>query len=258
MSLDIRLIAKGKNEPRAGVMQQGRFHVGLAHQYAAELDAAGWSPDDAISFVANVTKLDVAAGSQAKAYDDASDNVTSEARAIDAAKGFLRRLRNALPRALRETPSASVTLDSFHVGETLGRSTPKIAKFLARIRPAVVTLDPALKKYFKGNDASAELDTVKTALDQADTTQELSRKQAPVETLAVYEAMGKVLEQIEDMNRAGKSAFDGDAATRGKFNKDILLRARKTAKKPDDAPKTEPTPVEASPAAPPSQPAHAA
>jgi len=50
--------------------------------------------------------------------------------------------------------------------------------------------------------------------------------------------MGKVLEQIEDLNRAGKSAFDGDAATRGKFNKDILLRARKerAQKKPADAP----------------------
>ena len=51
--------------------------------------------------------------------------------------------------------------------------------------------------------------------------------------------MGKVLEQIEDLNRAGKNAFDGDAATRGKFNKDILLRARKAqAKKTaEDAPK---------------------
>jgi hypothetical protein len=262
MSLDNRLIAKGKNEPRAGLMQQGRFHVGLAHQHATELADAGWSSDDTISFTANVAKLDVATGTQAKAYDDASDNVTSEARAIDGAKGFLRRLRNALPRALRETPSAGVTLDSFHAGETLGRSTPKIAKFLARIRPAVVSLDPALKKHFKGSDASAELDAAKTALDQADTMQELSRKQAPIETLAVYEVMGKVLEQIEDLNRAGKSAFDGDAATRGKFNKDILLRARKAAKKPDDAPATEPTPkptpVEASPAAPPSQPVHAA
>jgi hypothetical protein len=51
--------------------------------------------------------------------------------------------------------------------------------------------------------------------------------------------MGTVLEQIEDLNRAGKSAFDGDAATRGKFNKDILLRARKerAKKKGEDAPK---------------------
>lgn len=68
---------------------------------------------------------------------------------------------------------------------------------------------------------------MKGALDQADTTQETARKDAPGETLALYEVMGKVLEQIEDLNRAGKSAFDGDAATRGKLNKDILLRARK-------------------------------
>ena len=44
-----------------------------------------------------------------------------------------------------------------------------------------------------------------------------------------------MLEQIEDLNRAGKIAFDGDAATRGKFNKDILLRARKERAKKDEA-----------------------
>ncbi len=61
---------------------------------------------------------------------------------------------------------------------------------------------------------------------------------APGETLALYAVMGKVLEQIEDLNRAGKIASDGDAATRGKFNKDILLRARKAqVKKAEDAPK---------------------
>jgi len=82
------------------------------------------------------------------------------------------------------------------------------------------------------------LDAVKDALDKADTTQELARKDAPGETLALYEVMGKVLEQIEDLNRAGKSAFDGDAATRAKFNKDILLRSRKeqAKKKGGEAP----------------------
>ena len=32
---------------------------------------------------------------------------------------------------------------------------------------------------------------------------------------------------IEDLNRAGKMAFDGDAVQIARFNKDILLRARK-------------------------------
>ena len=130
-----------------------------------------------------------------------------------------------------------MTAVSFHAGETLARSTPKISKHLAAIRPAVEKLDAALKPHFKGESASHLLDAVKSALDKADTTQEAARPDAPGATLALYEVMGKVIEQIEDLNRAGKSAFDGDAETRAKFNKDVLLRARKQrAKKAEEAP----------------------
>ena len=227
MTLDHRLVAKGRTEPRAGLAQQGKVHVGLAKHHAVELAEAGWAPDDTTSLEASVAKLELAVGSQAKAYDHAGDTSSGESHAIDDAKSFIRRLRNALPRALRETPSAGVTLESFHAGLTLGRSTPKISKYLAEIRPGVATLDTALAKHFKGQLASIELDALKTALDHADTAQELARVHAPGETLSLYEVMGQVLEQIEDLNRAGKIAFDADAATRAKFNKDILLRARK-------------------------------
>lgn len=128
-----------------------------------------------------------------------------------------------------------MTLESFHVGATLGRSTPRISRYLNEIRPGVLALDAALAKHFKGQKSSSELDAVKDALDKADTAQELARKNAPGETLSLYEVMGQVLEQIEDLNRAGKIAFDGDAATRGKFNKDVLLRARKARAKKDEA-----------------------
>jgi hypothetical protein len=97
-----------------------------------------------------------------------------------------------------------VTAASFHVGETLGRSTPKIAKHLAAIRPAVVTLDAALKPHFKSGSASDLLDKVKSALDKADTMQEAARTDAPGATLTLYEVMGKVVEQIEDLSRTGE------------------------------------------------------
>ena len=186
-----------------------------------------------------MVKLEQATGSQAAAYDHADHSSTGESQAIDGAKAYIRKLRNALPRVLREASAPGVTAASFHAGEGLGRSTPKIAKYLAAIRPAVVTLDAALAKHFKNETASKLLDAVKAALDQADTMQELARKDAPGETQALHEVMGAVLEQIEDLNRAGKSAFDGDAATRGKFNKDILLRVRKeqAKKKAEEAPK---------------------
>jgi hypothetical protein len=239
MAVDVRLVNKGKSEPRDGLAQQGKVHVGLAKQYATELADAGWSSTDTAELATNVGSLEQATGSQAAAYDHAGHTTVAESQAIDAAKAYIRKLRNALPRALREAPGLGITAGSFQAGETLKRSTPKITKYLATIRPAVVTLDPALAAHFKGETASSALDAVKDALDKADAMQELARKDAPGETLALHAVMGKVLEQIEDLNRAGKSAFDGDAATRSKFNKDILLRARKeqAKKKAEDAPK---------------------
>jgi hypothetical protein len=238
LTLDQRLVNKGKSEPRDGLAQQGKVHVGLAQQHATELADSGWSAADTVSLAASVVSLEQAAGSQSAGYDHADHTSTTESDAIDGAKAFIRRLRNALPRALRDNPTHGLTLESFHVGDILGRSTPKISKYLAAIRPGVETLNVALQSHFKGQNATIELDAVKGTLDHADTAQELARKHAPTTTLALYEVMGRVLEQIEDLNRAGKSAFDGDAATRGKFNKDILLRARKVRepKKPAEAP----------------------
>jgi hypothetical protein len=57
-------------------------------------------------------------------------------------------MRHALPRALRESPSSGLTIDSFRAGESLARSTRTISKYLAEIRPAMVTLEPALAKHF--------------------------------------------------------------------------------------------------------------
>jgi hypothetical protein len=57
-------------------------------------------------------------------------------------------MRHALLRALRESPSSGLTIDSFRAGKSLARSTLRISKYLAELRPAVVTLEPALAKHF--------------------------------------------------------------------------------------------------------------
>jgi len=93
-----------------------------------------------------------------------------------------------------------------------------------------VALDEALTKHFNGKKASDALDAVKAALEKADADQETSRAAGPVETQALNEAVGRLLEEIEDLVRAGKSGFDGDATLAAKFNKDIILRARRKTK----------------------------
>jgi hypothetical protein len=237
--MDMRLVTKGRGEPRAGLVEQGKVQRKLAQDYAAALDDAGWSAEDTAKLAAAIAALETDAAKHVEDQHGAHQATAVEHAAIDEAKRFTRILRHALPRALRSAPPG-VTAASFHAGEPLARSTPKISRYLDDIRPAVVKLDdalaPAFKKAFAGKKPSEALDQVKGALDTADATQETALAALPAQTLGVYEAKGRLLEAIEDVNRAGLIAFDGDAAAMAPFNKDVLLRARRARAQAHAAP----------------------
>ena len=100
MKIDLRLAAKGEGEPREGLVQQGRAHIALAKHYTAALVESGWSDEDTAALESDVAMLESTMASQAeeRAAGDAGDSP-----ALAEAKAFLRRLRHALPRALRES-----------------------------------------------------------------------------------------------------------------------------------------------------------
>lgn len=227
MTVDMRLAAKGKSEPREALTQQGRAHIQLAKQYADALIESGWSEDDTTALERAVAKLEETTGTETDTRISLTDASDDESPAVSDAKSFIRRLRNALPRALRESQAESVNAEAFETGDRLGRSASKIAGYLGKIRPSVEALDPVLAKHFGGKKASETLDAVKSALEKTDTSQDSSLTHLPEPTLSLYETKGRVLEMVEDLNRAGRIAFEGQAETVGKFNKDILLRARR-------------------------------
>ena len=248
MATNMRLANKGRGEPIGALVQQGNVSVGLAKLHATELGENGWPAGNTDALEAGVTELESTASVKADAEGSALDATKTEHKAIVEAKAFIRRLRNALPTVLRDSAIPGVNEKSFHAGTKLGRSAPTISKYLNEIRGAVVQLDEPLKAHFKGALASAALDKAKNDLDAADTTQEMAIAGLPGETLKVYELKGKVLEMIEDLNRAAKNAFDGQAELIGKFNKDILLRAKggKAGKKVEEE-KAPVAPVEGAP-----------
>ena len=69
---------------------------------------------------------------------------------------------------------------------------------------------------------------ITTLHDPSPQAQELSRAMLSEETLDLYQLKGEVLVLIERLNRAGRTAFDGDANKAALFNKDLLLRARRS------------------------------
>ncbi len=241
MAIDQSLVSKGRSQPRYAVAQQGKVSVALAKKYEAELAGNGWSAADTTALAADVGTLETTCGAQYQAKDAAKAATAVESTSAEGAMGYIRILVRALPRVIRENPSLGVSVRSFAGAGELRGSSPAIARYLVSMRPLVVKLSAQLTPYFGGKDPVALLDGVKTSLDTADTAQETARKTSPQQTAAAYEITGKVLRQLEDLNRAGKSAFEGNPSLQRMFNKDLIERARRRR-----APAAE-TPAESTP-----------
>ncbi|NJO83522.1 MAG: hypothetical protein HC828_12355 [Blastochloris sp.] len=86
-----------------------------------------------------------------------------------------------------------------------------------------------MKRHFRDQKASALALSLKTALDQADSDQEVKLASLPLETLSFYETKGKVLELMGDLIRAARNTFEEDPKLAAQFNKKLLERARAAA-----------------------------
>ena len=82
------------------------------------------------------------------------------------------------------------------------------------------------KKRLGGVDPVKAVEDARANLEAADVKQERAIQDLPGDTLEIYEAKGRALLLLADLNDAGHNAFDG-APEAGKFNKDLVLRARK-------------------------------
>jgi len=162
----------------------------------------------------------------------------AEVTARAQAKAFTVRLRKVAPIVIRENPDAQITLDQLNPGETIGDSTPRLIGYLVRLRPYLVPLDSAFARYFKNRESPVEiLDRVHANLAAVDSVQEVAVQDLPAGTRAVYASKGRLLELIEDCNQVGWVAFEEEPEIRALFNKDILLRARKSrVAKPEPEP----------------------
>ncbi len=228
MAVDERLAKKGRGENRAGLVQQGGASLERAKQYAVELAEHGWDADDTQKLEAALAAVNSKAAEKADAAGGSHGDTVAEHNAITEAKALVRRLRNVLRGVLRDNPNAGVTEADFHAGDRLARSVPKISAYLNDVKGKVAKLDEPLKKFFKQKLVSQLFADAKAKLDKADAKQEVSLTSLPLETQQVYEAKGRLLELIEKLNGVGKNAFDGDANLVGLFNKDLMLRARKS------------------------------
>ena len=239
MPVNERLAKKGMDEPRAGLVEQGKASAEVATRNADPLAANNWQAEKTAQLRAQVALLETEVAEQVEARREKEGAVNAKELAVDNAKAFIRRLRLSLPECLQTSEVRTVTAKSFEIGADPLKRTPRnIAKYLVDIRVPLAALDADLAPYFNSVLPTTILDTRKVELDVANAIRQVAIGELPEATQEVYEAKGRLLDLIENLNRAGKRAFDGDAVKIAQFNKDILVNARKKRK-----PATDPSPL---------------
>ncbi len=226
---------RGKTVPLKAVLQQGRVSEAQAIQDSKEISTCGFTEKDQQTLTSKLELLESGSAAQIESRAQSKANRVAEVKALADAKAFKHRLGAAITdlfaRAQYEDGfTMPVSEDVFRVGPVgrLHNSTPKVLEYLGRVRRHVEKVKTLLAPYFGGGDALALLDEAVSKLKAADTAQELSLKGLPEETLDVYQLKGEVLFLIERLNRAGRAAFDGHAVKASQYNKDLLLRARRS------------------------------
>jgi len=224
---DERLINKGRTCSLADLLAQGQVSAGAAKAYEAELEPCGWAPDKTVLCEELLTKLSTLAGEGEAQAEDAKHLTRKEVEAKQGAKALLRKIQEGLKIIHREGLLGDLTLDSFSREGRLLQSSADLAAYLLRVEPLIAKLDSQLSRFFGGLLPSELVRESVTELQEADSAQELARQELPAGTQERLELKGRLLDLIDELNGVARIAFDGQAQKRARFNKDILLRARR-------------------------------
>ena len=233
--LNARLVEKGKQYSLSAVTQQGRVLHGHAAEHLAELSPNGWTADDNAALGTNLGTLEDATSDRDKSREDAKSLTLDEGALRSEGKTLSRAIREMAWIVLKDGPVDGVAYDQFSVKGGRLDSTRDVLEYLKLLATRIAPLDTRLERYFGGKKASELALEAWQRLRDADVTQEMTRSELPAGTQALLELKGRVLDQLDELNAIARVTFDGQAELRAKFNKDLLLRGRRTRTKTEPA-----------------------
>jgi hypothetical protein len=224
--LDRAFASMGENLSRAGLAHRGKVHVGLAITYASELARVGWTAVHTDELASLVRALEDAISSQATMREETRARQNDVLSAVSDAKAFVRKLRVALPAALRLHAQPDGLETSFKVGRPLGTSASRISSYLSKIRPGVEKLAPSLTSLFEGTSPLTTLDAITLAIESTSTTFAVARRRLPETTLAINEAKGRVADCLRALLELARVVFFDAPDIAEKFSIDALGSVR--------------------------------
>lgn len=239
LSVRERRIRKGEDVALEPLRQQAAVAISLSLEKAANLALKGWIADRHDRLVEVHQLLGTARFVQLESRFDAAEATRTQNQTVDEAKVFKRDLDGSLTNLFLNHDELPVREEDFQVGPVrLGRSPANYAAYFEKIFPPLSRVDHLLLPMFAGESPAARAAELAARLRHTDAVQERKREALPADTQELCLLKGELLDLIEELNRAGRRAEEGDAAQSARFNKDLILAARKRRRKaqPDEQP----------------------
>lgn len=224
--MDDRQLERAMRLPRHGLLDQGRYHLGLETRFRKELEERGWTPENSAAIGLAILELESERSAAVEARLVNVDNRAEESARLAEGKSLKRQLVKAVSLLQRRGVATDAEFAKLSRSGRI-RDGVDLSKYFVDIRPVLLRLEQSLRPYFKGCGVVKLVDDNKEELDKARTVRKIDFNALPLETLKVYEAKAALLSAIEDMNAIGQIAFDGNAAISALFNKDLILAARR-------------------------------
>lgn len=232
-----RRIQKGRNVSLEALRQQGALAVALSLEKMWKLVPMGWDQVRHGRLFELQELLGTARFVQLEQRYGATEATRLQVQTVSEAKVFKRDLDGSTTTLFQNNDDLPVEPKDFAVGSIrLGRSPTGYASYFDKIGPALVRADHLLAPYFNGESPSHKASELATRLRQVDADQEGKLDALPSDTQELYVLKGELLDLIEELNRAGRRAEEGNAAERARFNKDLIFAARRKKKQGEEKP----------------------
>jgi hypothetical protein len=217
---------KGRHQPTGALLEQAGASIRQMRDHSLLLAEHGFTQEKQDELAALTNGLILKTGSQSESMGGSRHATEEEASARKVALDLIRTVALVAPVVMRDKGLKDATLSAFRARQRL-RSTSAIVAWLVELHPLLARHDDDFKPYFAGRSPTALLDETRTALDHANTIQEVRRASIPLATFELNLAKGRVLELLEELNLVARIAFKDDRLLCAAFSKEILKRGHR-------------------------------
>ena len=231
------LITMGARESHEAMLEQIAKSLETEGLYVEKLRATGFPQAKHDEMVELQGKLGNLLAKRTDTTQGSKDDTRNQVAAVANLKDHFNKLHTLMPIIERDY-KPGVDVNCFKPKGRLGNSAKGLITHGKNTKEILTNLNDFFVSYFEGASPIEEHNRLLKLAEDANAQQETSAEASPPLTAEINATKGRLLELLDDLNRVGRVAYMNNAEIAARFNKDILLRARRKGSKKKAAAET--------------------